>query len=107
MLTRVVPIINPLGLHARACARIVNIADMAPQTDTSHCAAQPARFALEVHRGWFAEHGVDVGMRIDFAAGAAIQSTPRVPSPGDAARPSAFRRHFDGVRSGGLSSSSM
>jgi phosphocarrier protein len=26
MLTRVVSIINPLGLHARACARIVNIA---------------------------------------------------------------------------------
>jgi len=25
MLTRVVSIINPLGLHARACARIVNI----------------------------------------------------------------------------------
>ncbi|MFO1302439.1 MAG: HPr family phosphocarrier protein [Burkholderiales bacterium] len=26
MLTKVVPIINPLGLHARACARIVGIA---------------------------------------------------------------------------------
>ena len=26
MLTRVVSIVNPLGLHVRACARIVNIA---------------------------------------------------------------------------------
>jgi phosphocarrier protein HPr len=26
MLTRVVSIVNPLGLHARACAKIVNIA---------------------------------------------------------------------------------
>ncbi|MEY3202287.1 MAG: hypothetical protein RIR70_1837, partial [Pseudomonadota bacterium] len=28
--------------------RIINIADMKPQTETNHCAARPARYALEM-----------------------------------------------------------
>ncbi|MDR2614272.1 MAG: DUF192 domain-containing protein, partial [Candidatus Accumulibacter sp.] len=35
--------------------RILNIEDMAPQTEENHCASGPARFALEMNRGYFAE----------------------------------------------------
>jgi uncharacterized membrane protein (UPF0127 family) len=44
--------------------KILNIEDMAPQTEDSHCARMPARFALEMHRGWFAEKGILPGQRI-------------------------------------------
>jgi uncharacterized membrane protein (UPF0127 family) len=43
---------------------IVNIADMEPQTEASHCAAQPVRYALEMNRGWFASRGVKPGHRL-------------------------------------------
>jgi uncharacterized protein len=43
---------------------ILNIADMQPQTEDSHCAAGPARYALEMNRGWFAAKGVRPGARI-------------------------------------------
>ena len=33
---------------------IVNLADMAPRSDDSHCSAKPVRYALEVPLGWFA-----------------------------------------------------
>lgn len=44
--------------------RILNIEDMEPQTENNHCAAQPARFALEMNRGWFAARGLAPGARI-------------------------------------------
>jgi len=44
--------------------RIINVEEMAAQTDDSHCAAKPARYALEMNKGWFARHGVAVGTRI-------------------------------------------
>ena len=44
--------------------RIVNIEDMAPQTEDNHCAAKPARYALEMNEGWFAKHGILAGARI-------------------------------------------
>jgi len=43
---------------------IVNIADMEPQTEASHCAAQPVRYALEMNRGWFVSRGVKPGHRL-------------------------------------------
>lgn len=43
---------------------IVNIADMQPLSEASHCAARPARFALEMTQGWFAERGIRAGMRL-------------------------------------------
>jgi len=43
---------------------IVNIADMQPLSETSHCAARPARYALEMKQGWFAERGIRAGMRL-------------------------------------------
>jgi len=43
---------------------IVNIADMQPLSEVSHCAARPARFALEMAQGWFAERGIRAGHRL-------------------------------------------
>jgi uncharacterized protein len=44
--------------------RIVNIAEMAPRSDKSHCAAEPVRFALEMNQGWFAKRGIKPGTKI-------------------------------------------
>jgi uncharacterized membrane protein (UPF0127 family) len=43
---------------------ILNIEDMHPQSDDTHCAIAPARYALEMNQGWFAKRGVKAGMRI-------------------------------------------
>jgi uncharacterized membrane protein (UPF0127 family) len=43
---------------------IVNLADMAPQTDTSHCSMRPVRFALEMRQGWFEERGIRAGFKL-------------------------------------------
>ncbi|MDH4094363.1 MAG: DUF192 domain-containing protein [Betaproteobacteria bacterium] len=43
---------------------IVNIADMQPLSEATHCAARPARYALEMTQGWFAERGIRAGMRL-------------------------------------------
>ena len=44
--------------------RILNVEEMAAQTEDNHCAAKPARYALEMNKNWFAKHGVAVGTRI-------------------------------------------
>ena len=44
---------------------IINIADMEPHTRTTHAATRPARYALEVNRGWFATHGAKPGTRVE------------------------------------------
>jgi len=43
---------------------IVNIDEMAAQTDTSHCSAKAVRFALEMSQGWFARHGIKAGFKL-------------------------------------------
>jgi uncharacterized protein len=43
---------------------ITNIEDMQPQTEDSHCASRPARYALEMNKGWFAARGIKPGSRI-------------------------------------------
>jgi len=43
---------------------IVNIADMAPQTEDSHCSEKPVRFALEMRQGWFGKHGIKAGFKL-------------------------------------------
>ncbi len=43
---------------------IINIADMQPHSEESHCAARPARYALEMTRGWFAQRGIKPGMKL-------------------------------------------
>jgi uncharacterized protein len=44
--------------------RIVNLADMQPQSEASHCSAEPVRFALEMNQGWFAKRGIAAGFRL-------------------------------------------
>jgi uncharacterized membrane protein (UPF0127 family) len=43
---------------------IINIADMQPHSEQSHCAAKPARYALEMNRGWFAQRGIKPGAKL-------------------------------------------
>jgi hypothetical protein len=43
---------------------IINIADMQPHSEQSHCAARPALYALEMERGWFAQRGIKAGARL-------------------------------------------
>jgi hypothetical protein len=50
--------------------RIVNIEDMRPQTEDSHCARAPVRYALEMSEGWFAQRGLKPGAVISGIAGA-------------------------------------
>lgn len=44
---------------------IVNIEDMAPQTDDTHCSKKPVRYALEMVQGWYEAHGIKAGRKID------------------------------------------
>lgn len=43
---------------------IVNIADMTPHSEQSHCASKPARYALEMNLGWFDTRGLRAGSKI-------------------------------------------
>jgi len=43
---------------------IVNVADMQPQSDMSHCSTAPVRYALEMNRGWFDKRGIKAGQRL-------------------------------------------
>jgi uncharacterized membrane protein (UPF0127 family) len=43
---------------------IVNIEDMQPHTEDSHCAKRPVRFALEMNKGWFAQRGIKPGAKL-------------------------------------------
>ena len=44
--------------------KIINIEDMQPQTEDNHCAKVPARYALEMNLGWFAQRGIKPGMKL-------------------------------------------
>lgn len=48
-----------------AAARIVNIEDMEPQTETPHAAIAPASWSIEVNRGWFRRRGIRAGDRVE------------------------------------------
>jgi len=43
---------------------IVNLADMAPQTETGHCSAKPVRYVLEMNQGWFAQRHLAAGSKL-------------------------------------------
>lgn len=43
---------------------ILNIEEMQPQTLDNHCAAGPARYALEMNASWFGAKGVSAGSRV-------------------------------------------
>ena len=44
--------------------RIVNLADMKPQTTDSHCSTQPVRYVLEMNQGWFNKKGIKAGSKL-------------------------------------------
>lgn len=44
---------------------IVNITDMKPLTTDPHPSTKPAKYALEMNRGWFAKRGIKAGARIE------------------------------------------
>ena len=43
---------------------ILNIEDMKPQTEDSHCSTKPARYALEMNQGWFKTKNIKAGAKI-------------------------------------------
>jgi uncharacterized membrane protein (UPF0127 family) len=43
---------------------IVNLADMKPLNDDSHCSAKPVRFVLEMNQGWFAKRQIKPGFKL-------------------------------------------
>ncbi|MGL6112606.1 MAG: DUF192 domain-containing protein [Rubrivivax sp.] len=46
---------------------IVDLADMQPQSESSHCSSQPVRYALEMNQGWFAKRGIKTGFKLKGA----------------------------------------
>ncbi|PIT74981.1 DUF192 domain-containing protein [Limnohabitans sp. G3-2] len=46
---------------------VVNIADMKPQSDDSHCSEKPVRFVLEMNVGWFAKRQIKAGYQLSGA----------------------------------------
>lgn len=44
--------------------RIVNVEDMQPKTEISHCSNVPVRYALEMPLGWFAQRKLSAGSLI-------------------------------------------
>ena len=49
---------------------ILSIDDMQPETENNHCAARPARYALEMSYRWFKQRGIAAGQRIAGVEGA-------------------------------------
>jgi uncharacterized membrane protein (UPF0127 family) len=43
---------------------IVNLADMKPQSDESHCSKKPVRFFLEMNQGWFSKRNIQAGYKL-------------------------------------------
>lgn len=43
---------------------IVNLADMQPLSEASHCSAKPVRYVLEMNQGWFAQKNLKAGARL-------------------------------------------
>jgi len=52
---------------------IVNIRDMQPHSEDSHCSTRPVRYALEMEQGWFAKRGLKAGDRL--SSGQAFRSS--------------------------------
>jgi len=43
---------------------IVNLVDMKPMNDESHCSKKPVRFVLEMNQGWFAKRNIQAGFKL-------------------------------------------
>ena len=58
---------TPLPLTAAFVAddgTIVNLADMQPNAEDSHCSNKPVRYVLEMNQGWFAKKGLKAGSQL-------------------------------------------
>lgn len=44
--------------------RIVNLVDMQPMTENSHCSEEPVRYVLEMNQGWFAKKNIKKGAKL-------------------------------------------
>jgi uncharacterized membrane protein (UPF0127 family) len=63
----------PLSIaFVAADGRILNIEDMAPQTEDSHWSRGMALYALEMKKGWFAAREIRPGDRVE-----GLESAPR------------------------------
>lgn len=47
--------------------RIVNLADMQPLDERSHCSKEPVRYVLEMNQGWFKAKRIEAGAKITGA----------------------------------------
>jgi uncharacterized protein len=47
--------------------RVVNVDEMQPQTEKSHCSIQPVRYVLEMNKGWFSKRGIHPGFQLTGA----------------------------------------
>lgn len=43
---------------------IVNLVDMQPLDETSHCSAKPVRYVLEMNQGWFQSKNIQAGAKL-------------------------------------------
>ena len=43
---------------------VVNIAEMKPRSEATHCSEKPVRFALEMNQGWFSKRGIKPGFKL-------------------------------------------
>ena len=43
---------------------ILQLADMAPKSEVSHCSQRPVRYALEMEQGWFGKRGIAPGAKV-------------------------------------------
>jgi uncharacterized protein len=43
---------------------IVNLLDMKPMSDDSHCSTKPVRFVLEMNLAWFAKRNIQAGFKL-------------------------------------------
>ncbi|SUD85844.1 exported protein [Stutzerimonas stutzeri] len=63
---------TPLPLSAAfldEAGRVVDLIDLEPLSKAIRCSREPARYALEVNRGWFAERGIGAGARVQRILG--------------------------------------
>jgi uncharacterized protein len=44
--------------------RIVNISEMQPQSDDTHCSEEPVRWVLEMNKAWFSKRGIKPGTKL-------------------------------------------
>lgn len=60
--------------------RIINIAEMLPQTLDTHSSLAPARYALEMNAGWFDKHGILAGKAVEGIEAAMIKTAMYKPA---------------------------